>query len=209
MAHERTMPGPKATRTALRSVVGADVSPLMAFAPDADGALAELIDLAAQLPLSDEGTDPTGDSHTLRRIDGANTVRRFAEAFAAGHDLYGGRSPPLRVRPRVDRRASRLRARADGHRLRQRSGARRGRDAPGDSTWMRRPACWLSLALLRDHGIRSGGVGEPPARRQFRRSVWSPIKEPGCWNRPTPQPMPCPTMCPMPGAASRRRCSSM
>ena len=84
MAHERTMPGPRATRTALRSVVGADISPLMAFVPDADGALAELIDLAAQLPLLYEGADPTGDSHTLRRIDGANTVMRIGDAFA--HD---------------------------------------------------------------------------------------------------------------------------
>ena len=84
MAHERTMPGPKATRTALRSVVGADISPLMAFVPDAEGTLAELIDLTAQLPPLYEGTDPTGDSHTLRRIDGANTVMRIGDAFA--HD---------------------------------------------------------------------------------------------------------------------------
>ncbi|MDE2744633.1 MAG: DUF1015 domain-containing protein [Chloroflexota bacterium] len=84
MAHERTMPGPRATRTALRSVVGADVSPLMAFAPDADGALAEMIDIAFQLPLLYEGADPAGDVHTLRRIDGANTVMRISDAFA--HD---------------------------------------------------------------------------------------------------------------------------
>lgn len=82
MAHERTMPGPKATRTALRSVVGADVSPLMAFVPDADGALDEIIEQAARLPALYKGDDPTGDSHTLRRIDGANTVMRIGEAFA-------------------------------------------------------------------------------------------------------------------------------
>ena len=106
MAHERTMPGPKATRTALRSVVGADVSPLMAFVPDADGALAELIDLAAQLPILDEGTDPTGDSHTLRRIDGANTVMRIGEAFANdtiymadGHHRYESALASIDERP--------------------------------------------------------------------------------------------------------------
>ena len=106
MAHERTMPGPKATRTALRSVVGADISPLMAFVPDANGALAELIDLAAQLPLLHEGTDPTGDAHTLRRIDGANTVMRIGDAFANdtvymadGHHRYESALASIDQRP--------------------------------------------------------------------------------------------------------------
>lgn len=106
MAHERTMPGPKATRTALRSVVGADVSPLMAFAPDADGALAELIDLAAQLPILSQGVDPAGDRHTLRRIDGANTVRRITDAFANdtiymadGHHRYESALASIDERP--------------------------------------------------------------------------------------------------------------
>lgn len=106
MAHERTMPGPKATRTALRSVVGADISPLMAFVPDADGALAELIELASQLPLLHEGTDPTGDSHTLRRIDGANTVMRIGDAFANdtiymadGHHRYESALASIDDRP--------------------------------------------------------------------------------------------------------------
>lgn len=106
MAHERTMPGPKATRTALRSVVGADISPLMAFVPDANGALAELIDLAAQLPVLYEGVDPTGDSHTLRRIDGANTVLRIGDAFANdtiymadGHHRYESALASIDERP--------------------------------------------------------------------------------------------------------------
>lgn len=106
MAHERTMPGPKATRTALRSVVGADISPLMAFVPDAAGALAELIDLGSQLPLLHEGTDPTGDSHTLRRIDGANTVLRIGDAFAQdtiymadGHHRYESALASIDERP--------------------------------------------------------------------------------------------------------------
>ena len=106
MAHERTMPGPKATRTALRSEVGADISPLMAFVPDADGALAELIDLAAQLPVLYEGADPTGDSHTLRRIDGANTVLRIGDAFASdtiymadGHHRYESALASIDDRP--------------------------------------------------------------------------------------------------------------
>ena len=84
MAHERTMPGPKATRTALRSVVGADISPLMAFVPDTDGSLAKLIDEAAKQPILNEGTDPTGDSHTLRRIDNPSSVEQISIAFA--HD---------------------------------------------------------------------------------------------------------------------------
>ena len=106
MAHERTMPGPKATRTALRSVVGADVSPLMAFVPDAEGALSELIEIAAQLPTLYEGTDPTGDTHTLRRIDGANTVSRIADAFANdtiymadGHHRYESALDAIDERP--------------------------------------------------------------------------------------------------------------
>ena len=84
MAHERTMPGPKATRTALRSVVGADISPLMAFVPDSDGSLAKLIDEAAKQPILNEGTDPTGDTHTLRRIDNPSSVEQISIAFA--HD---------------------------------------------------------------------------------------------------------------------------
>ena len=106
MAHERTMPGPRATRTALRSVVGADVSPLMAFVPDADGALAEMIDIAAQLPLLHESADPTGDFHTLRRIDGANTVMRISDAFANdtiymadGHHRYESALASIDDRP--------------------------------------------------------------------------------------------------------------
>ena len=106
MAHERTMPGPRATRTALRSIVGADVSPLMAFVPDAAGTLAEMIDIACQLPLLYEGTDPTGDSHTLRRIDGANTVMRISDAFANdtiymadGHHRYESALASIDDRP--------------------------------------------------------------------------------------------------------------
>ncbi len=106
MAHERTMPGPKATRTALRSVVGADVSPLMAFVPDVNGVLAELIDHAALLPPLCEGTDATGDSHTLRRIDGANTVLRIGDAFANdtiymadGHHRYESALASIDDRP--------------------------------------------------------------------------------------------------------------
>ncbi len=95
MAHERTMPGPKATRTALRSVVGADVSPLMAFVPDTDGALAALIDTAAQSQPVCEGVDPMGDAHTLRVLDEPAVVAAIETAFASqrvymadGHHRY-------------------------------------------------------------------------------------------------------------------------
>ena len=106
MAHERTMPGPKATRTALRSVVGADISPLMAFVPDADGVLAELIDEAARLPILNEGTDPTGDSHTLRRINNPDSVEQISNAFANdriymadGHHRYESALASIDDRP--------------------------------------------------------------------------------------------------------------
>ena len=106
MAHERTMPGPKATRTALRSVVGADISPLMAFVPDADGTLARLIDEAATQPILNEGTDPTGDSHTLRRIDKPGSVEQISNAFANdriymadGHHRYESALASIDDRP--------------------------------------------------------------------------------------------------------------
>ena len=106
MAHERTMPGPKATRTALRSVVSADISPLMAFAPDTDGSLAKLIDQAAKQPILNEGTDPTGDSHTLRRIDNPSSVEQISNAFARdriymadGHHRYESALASIDDRP--------------------------------------------------------------------------------------------------------------
>ena len=106
MAHERTMPGPKATRTALRSVVGADISPLMAFVPDRDGRLASLIDAARALPLLYEGEDPTGDRHTLRRIDDPATVSAITAMFAAdtiymadGHHRYESALASIDERP--------------------------------------------------------------------------------------------------------------
>lgn len=95
MAHERTMPGPKATRTALRSVVGADVSPLMAFVPDSEERLATIIDEVATHPALERGVDPSGDEHTLRVISDPSTVTEVADAFASqriymadGHHRY-------------------------------------------------------------------------------------------------------------------------
>ena len=60
MGHERTMPGPRATRTALRSLVGADVSPLLAFVPDRHRVLARLISAVRLQPPTSEGIDPSG-----------------------------------------------------------------------------------------------------------------------------------------------------
>ena len=95
MGHERTMPGPKATRTSLRARVGADVSPLMSFVPDSDGALAQIIATAVDGPPLNEGVDPTGDAHTLRVIDDPDVVSAIESAFAAqrvymadGHHRY-------------------------------------------------------------------------------------------------------------------------
>ena len=95
MGHERTMPGPRATRTALRSLVGADVSPLMAFVPDRDGALATLIAAAGRRPPTNVGVDPSGDEHTLRVIDDPVEVAVIESAFLSqrvymgdGHHRY-------------------------------------------------------------------------------------------------------------------------
>ena len=95
VGHERTMSGPKATRTALRSLVGADVSPLMAFVPDQEGIVAELIDAVALAPPSNGGIDPAGDAHTLRVIDDPQSVAAIESAFASqriyiadGHHRY-------------------------------------------------------------------------------------------------------------------------
>ncbi len=106
MAHERTMPGPRATRTALRSAVGADVSPLMAFVPDADGALAALLDAAMPLAPLYDGVDLTGDSHTLRRIDDPELAAAITRAFARdtiymadGHHRYESALAAIDQRP--------------------------------------------------------------------------------------------------------------
>ncbi len=95
MAHERTMPGPKAARTTLRSVAGADISPLMAFAPDPDDRIGALIDDALRLAPLSEGVDAAGDSHTLRRISDPALAQQFSAAFAQrriymadGHHRY-------------------------------------------------------------------------------------------------------------------------
>ncbi len=95
MGHERTMSGPKATRTALRSLVGADVSPVMAFVPDQQGIVAELIDAAALAPPRNEGIDPAGDAHALRVVDEPQSVAAIESAFASqrvyiadGHHRY-------------------------------------------------------------------------------------------------------------------------
>ncbi len=106
MAHERTMPGPKATRTALRSVVGADVSPLLAFVPDRAATLAQLIDAATTLSPLYEGADPTGDSHTLRRINEPDAVAAISQTFAIdtiymadGHHRYESALDAIDERP--------------------------------------------------------------------------------------------------------------
>ena len=95
MGHERTMPGPRATRTALRSLVGADVSPLLAFVPDRHRVLARLISAVRLQPPTSEGVDPGGDEHTLRVIDEATTVAAIESVFRSqrvymgdGHHRY-------------------------------------------------------------------------------------------------------------------------
>ena len=95
LPHEWTMPGPRATRTALRDGVGADVSPLMAFVADRDGRVAAALTEAMGLRPLSEGTDPAGDHHALRRIDRPAAISELAVAIAAqpiymadGHHRY-------------------------------------------------------------------------------------------------------------------------
>ena len=95
MGHERTMPGPRATRSALRSVVGADVSPLMAFVPDPDHRLGNLMLDAHVSPIVSEGSDAAGDQHILRRISERALVQSFVDLLAErnvymadGHHRY-------------------------------------------------------------------------------------------------------------------------
>ena len=87
LPHEWTMPGPRATRTAVRAGVGADVSPLMAFVADRDGRVAAALDEALALPPLSEGTDAAGDGHTLRRIDDQEVIAELTEAIA-GQPIY-------------------------------------------------------------------------------------------------------------------------
>ena len=87
MGHERTMPGPRATRSALRSVVGADVSPLMAFVPDPDHRLGNQMDDAHVSPIVSEGSDAAGDQHILRRISERALVQSFT-ALLAERNIY-------------------------------------------------------------------------------------------------------------------------
>lgn len=87
LPHEWTMPGPRATRTAVRAGVGADVSPLMAFVADRDGRVAAALDEALALDPLSEGTDAAGDGHTLRRIDDEEMIAELTEAIA-GQPIY-------------------------------------------------------------------------------------------------------------------------
>lgn len=85
MPHEHTMPGPKATRTALRDAAGADISPLMVVTPDRSGAYAALFDAERGEPIS-EGADAAGEQHRLWRITGP--AAEAAARTLAGEGLY-------------------------------------------------------------------------------------------------------------------------
>ena len=93
MPHEHTMPGPKATRTALRDAAGADISPLMVVTPDRSGAYRALFETERGDPIS-EGTDAAGEHHRLWRISGqaaqagAATLAAEGLYMADGHHRY-------------------------------------------------------------------------------------------------------------------------
>ena len=108
MAHERTMPGPKLTRMALRSTAGADISPLMAFVPDRSWRLSRLFGQARTQPVLDEGIDPSGDSHTVRRINDPEMVASNLGGLRRRAALHRRRASPIRIGARNDRSASRF-----------------------------------------------------------------------------------------------------
>ena len=83
--HEHTMPGPKATRTALRDAVAADISPLMVVTPDRSRAYAALLDAERGDPVA-QGEDAAGDHHRLWRIPAPQAER--AAATLAAEPLY-------------------------------------------------------------------------------------------------------------------------
>ena len=85
MPHEHTMPGPKATRTALRDAAGADISPLMVVTPDRSGAYAALFEAERGEPIS-EGADAAGEHHRLWRVSGP--AAEAAARTLAGEGLY-------------------------------------------------------------------------------------------------------------------------
>ena len=93
--HEWTMAGPRKERTALRATVRADVSPLMAVAPDASGALGAAIEAAAGGRPAAEGVDPAGEEQALFVVEGEREVDAIRAALARetlyladGHHRY-------------------------------------------------------------------------------------------------------------------------
>ncbi len=93
--HEWTMAGPREERTTLRATVRADVSPLMAVAPDPSGALATALEGAAAGRPAAEGVDPAGEEHALFVIEGEREVDAIRAALtretlylADGHHRY-------------------------------------------------------------------------------------------------------------------------
>lgn len=85
--HEWTMSGPKKERTALRATVRADISPVMVFAPDGQGALEAALAQAANAEQAVTGTDPAGEEHALIVVDDEEQTRVIREALA-GETLY-------------------------------------------------------------------------------------------------------------------------
>ena len=93
--HEWTMAGPREARTALRATVRADVSPLMAVAPDTSGALGAALEAAVAGRPAAAGVDPAGEEHALYVVDGEREVGAIRAALvretlymADGHHRY-------------------------------------------------------------------------------------------------------------------------
>lgn len=93
--HEWTMAGPREERTTLRATVRADVSPLMAVAPDPSGALGAAIEAAAAGRPAAEGVDAAGEEHALFVVEGEREVDAIHAALtretlyiADGHHRY-------------------------------------------------------------------------------------------------------------------------
>ena len=89
------MAGPRKERTTLRATVRADVSPLMAVAPDASGALGAATAGAVAGRPAAEGVDPAGEEHALFVVEGEREVGAIRAALARetlymadGHHRY-------------------------------------------------------------------------------------------------------------------------
>ena len=93
--HEKTNPGPKADRLRLMKACRANLSPILAFFPDGDGAVDRLLQSLLALEPTASFTDDVGIGHELRRVADPGRQAAIAHALAPlplyiadGHHRY-------------------------------------------------------------------------------------------------------------------------